>query len=87
MLVGGLGAWFYNNDCIETLFGVYAQVSFKRIAKWIRSSILSTPVLELKKNLKNTSQTIIDEKPKKPENPGYNNYGIFLPFYGEIIFK
>ena len=24
---------------------------------------------------------------KKPENPGYNNYGIFGPFYGDFIFK
>ena len=27
------------------------------------------------------------KNPKKPKNPGYNNYGIFWQFYGEITFK
>ena len=27
------------------------------------------------------------KNPKKPENPGYNNYGIFLQFYGDFRFK
>ena len=27
------------------------------------------------------------KNPKKPENPGYNNYGIFWQFYGDFRFK
>ena len=27
------------------------------------------------------------QKPENPENPGFNNYGIFWQFYGDFKFK